>query len=272
MASPATDRAALVARLRAAGCVFAEDEAELLLGAAATPAALEPLLRRRLAGEPLEQVLGWAEFCGHRVAVAPGVFVPRQRTALLVDAAVSVAGERPGILELCCGTGAILLAVAHRVAPGWSVAADIDPAAVACARRNLAPVGARVLAGDLFEPIPADLRGRVDLLLANAPYVPADRIGYLPPEARLYEPAAALCGGPDGLDLLRRIAEAAPDWLAPGGHLLVETNPDQAGELSRTLVRHGLTPEARHDEESGTTVLLGRREATTRGAFRRSAR
>ncbi|PWU62047.1 putative protein N(5)-glutamine methyltransferase, partial [Micromonospora globispora] len=101
------DRPALVSRLRAAGCVYAEDEAELLIAAAADSAeALTDLVDRRVAGLPLEHLLGWAEFCGVRVAVHPGVFVPRGRTALLVSAAAAVAGPTPAVLDLCCGSGA----------------------------------------------------------------------------------------------------------------------------------------------------------------------
>ena len=99
-------------------------------------------------------------------------------------------------------------------------AADIDPAAVRCARRNLGPAGGQVYQGDLYGPLPAGLRGRVDILLANVPYVPTSDVALLPPEAREHEARVALDGGPDGLDVLRRVAAGAPAWLAPGGHLL----------------------------------------------------
>ena len=130
----------LVRRLRAAGCVFAEEEAGLLAEAATSAEELESLTARRAAGEPLEPLVGWVEFCGLRLAVAPGVFVPRQRTALLVDEVVALV--RPGsvVVDLGCGVGAIAAAVLARV-PGVEVyAVDVDPAAVACARRNL-PAG-----------------------------------------------------------------------------------------------------------------------------------
>jgi release factor glutamine methyltransferase len=174
---------------------------------------------QRAAGLPLEQVLGWAEFCGLRITVAPGVFVPRRRTEFLVQQALALA--RPGalIVDLCCGAGAIGAALAAGVERAEVHAADIDPAAVRCARQNL-PAG-RVYQGDLYEPLPAALRGRVQVLTANVPYVPTGEIGYLPPEARVHEPPAALDGGPDGLDVLRRVAAGAPGWLAPGGHLLI---------------------------------------------------
>src|SRR6266566_4798700 len=149
----------IVTRLRAAGCVFAEDEARLLIAAARTPAELDAMVGQRVAGLPLEQVLGWAEFCGLRITVAPGVFVPRRRTEFLVRQAVALA--RPGdvIVDLCCGAGAIGAALAAAVEGVEVYAADIDPAAVRCARRNLP--GGRVYQGDLYEPLPAGLTGRV---------------------------------------------------------------------------------------------------------------
>src|SRR3954467_12713330 len=134
--SPPTSAVAddLVRTLRSAGCVFAADEAGLLLAAAHSPAELSELTGRRVAGEPLEQVLGWAEFCGLRVAVAPGVFVPRRRTELLVERAVQVLGARmrPVVVDLCCGTGAIGVAIAQQLEVELH-ASDVDPDAVACA-------------------------------------------------------------------------------------------------------------------------------------------
>ncbi len=213
-------RAETVRRLRAAGCVFAEDEAEVLLSAAGTPAHLSAMVDRRAAGEPLEYVVGWADFCGVRVAVEPGVFVPRPRTALLVREAVARTVPGSVVLDLCCGCGALGAAVAEAV-PGIGLhAADVDPVAVGCARRNVERYGGTVHCGDLYAPLPGTLRGRVDVLLANVPYVPTDEVALLPAEARLFEPRTALDGGADGLDVLRRVAARAPDWLAPGGYLL----------------------------------------------------
>ena len=250
----------MVARLRAAGCVFAEDEAALLAGAAGTGAELAAMVARRVAGEPLEQVLGWAEFCGLRIAVEPGVFVPRRRTELLAREASALA--RPGavVLDLCCGSGALGAAVAAAVEGVDLHAADIEPAAVRCARRNLAAVGgARVYEGDLFDPLPARLRGRVDVLLANVPYVPTGEVGRMPPEARDHEPRRALDGGADGLDVLRRVAAAAPAWLAPGGSLLSETSERQAPAAVAVLAAAGLAPRVAEDDDLGATVAIGAR-------------
>ncbi|MFC5289434.1 putative protein N(5)-glutamine methyltransferase [Actinokineospora guangxiensis] len=241
-------RAETVARLRAAGCVFAEEEADLLL-AAPDPAAATA---RRVAGEPLEHVLGWAEFCGLRVAVEPGVFVPRKRTEDLVDAAVAAGGRV--VLDLCCGSGAVGMAIEARLGAVELTAVDIDPTAVRCARRN---IGDRVLLGDLYAPLPSTLLGRVDLLAVNAPYVPTDAIALLPPEARDHEPRTAVDGGPDGLDTHRRVAADAARWLAPGGTLLIETHESQAPAAAAIFAAAGLTPGATHGPAA--TIVTGTR-------------
>ena len=249
----------LVDTLRAAGCVFAEEEARLLLDAADSPERLQHMVSRRIAGDPLETVLGWVEFCGLRVAVEPGVFVPRQRTALLVRAACSLAADRAPtvVLDLCCGSGALGMAVATGLGSVELTAADIDPVAVRCAAGNLRPLGGRVHCGDLYDPLPAELRGRVDLLLANTPYVPTAAIAGLPPEARLHEPLSALDGGPDGLDLQRRAIADAPGWLAPGGSILVETSNEQADGSLALMRAAGLVARLVSDDESGATVAIG---------------
>ncbi|AVZ71512.1 putative protein N(5)-glutamine methyltransferase [Streptomyces lunaelactis] len=250
---------AIVTRLRAAGCVFAEDEARLLISTARTPAALDGMVDRRAAGHPLEHVLGWAEFCGLRVAVDPGVFVPRRRTEFLVTQAAALARPDAVVVDLCCGSGALGAALAADLEPAALYAADIDPAAVRCARRNVAGAGGQVYEGDLYEPLPPALRGRVGILLANVPYVPTDEIALLPTEARVHEARVALDGGADGLDVLRRVTAAAPQWLAPGGHLLFETSERQASRAVATVARSGLVPRLVSSEELYATVVIGTR-------------
>jgi release factor glutamine methyltransferase len=258
--------ASVVARLRAAGCVFAEDEAAVLLAAARSPAELDALVQRRAAGEPLEQVVGRAEFAGLPILVDPGVFVPRRRSEFLVSVAVGFARAcigrgraTPVIADLCCGTGALGLAVALGGLGKVELhAADLDPAAVACARRNVEPVGGRVYVGDLFGALPDGLRGRVDVLICNAPYVPTGDVAFLPAEARDHEPLVALDGGLDGLAVLRRAAAGAPSWLAPGGVLLVETSERQAAEMAGVLAAADLQPAVHTDEDTSATVVTGR--------------
>ncbi|WP_234380574.1 putative protein N(5)-glutamine methyltransferase [Streptomyces sp. CMB-StM0423] len=256
---PQDPPAPLVARLRAAGCVFAEDEARLLQAAAPTPAGLDALVARRVAGWPLEQVLGRAEFCGLHIAVEPGVFVPRRRSEFLVRHAAAAAATAPApvVLDLCCGSGAIGAAVLAAVPGAELHAADVDPAAVRCARRNVGP-GGTVYEGDLYAPLPRRLRGRVDVLVVNAPYVPTAEVPFLPPEARDHEPLTALDGGADGLDVQRRVIAAAPEWLAPGGLLLVETSERQEPRTRAAVAAAGLTAHTAACADLAATVVTGR--------------
>lgn len=243
-----------VDRLRAAGCVFAEDEARLLV---ADGRELDALVARRVAGEPLEQVLGWAEFDGFRVVVEPGVFVPRRRSEILVRRAAAVAPDARVVVDLCAGTGALGLAVARRLGAATELhAVDVDPVAVGCARRNGVE---RAVCGDLDAPLPSDLRGRVDLMIVSAPYVPTGRIALMPPEARDHEPPVALDGGADGLDVVRRVVAAAPGWLGVGGWLATEVGADQEDEAVAILAAAGLTPRVEHgdDPDDGVSVVLG---------------
>jgi release factor glutamine methyltransferase len=229
----------------------------LLIAAAAEPADLAAMVERRVAGLPLEYVIGWAEFCGLRISIDQGVFVPRHRTEFLVSEAAARAAPGAVVLDLCCGSGAIGSALAAALGTIELHAADIDPAAVRCARRNLAAVGGHVYEGDLFDPLPAALRGRVDVLVANVPYVPTQEIALLPREARLYEPEAALDGGSDGLDLVRRVSAGAALWLVPGGHLLLETSAGQAAATAAIFEDSGLIPELTSLEEMDATVVIG---------------
>jgi release factor glutamine methyltransferase len=253
-----TSAAEVTAALRAAGCVFAEDEARLLMAAAEGPADLAAKVALRASGLPLEHVVGWAEFAGLRIAVDPGVFVPRRRTEFMVGQALAAGREAAVVLDLCCGSGAVGAALATALRGVELHAADLDPAAVRCARRNLEPLGGTVHEGDLYAPLPARLRGRVDLLAANVPYVPTADVALLPSEARDHEAPLALDGGPDGLDVLRRVVAGAPDWLAPGGTLLFETSEDQAPHAEHILRQAGLTPRTATDEDMYATVVAGR--------------
>ncbi|GIH95483.1 putative protein N(5)-glutamine methyltransferase [Planobispora siamensis] len=263
---PSPSRSAVVARLRDAGCVFAEDEARLIISTARTPSDLAAMVERRVAGLPLEHVVGWARFCGLRVSVDPGVFVPRRRTEFLIRRAADLARRSTGpspavIVDLCCGSGALGAALATALGEAELHAADIDAAAVRCARRNVAAVGGRVYHGDLYDPLPGTLRGRVGFLLANVPYVPTGEIGLLPAEARLHEARVALDGGADGLDVLRRVAVAAPSWLAPGGRLLFETSERQTSAAVGIVTRAGLVPEVTGSAELEATVVVATRPA-----------
>jgi release factor glutamine methyltransferase len=255
--------------------VFAEDEARVLISAAASPDELDAMVERRVAGLPLEQVVGWAEFCGRRIAIDPGVFVPRKRTEFLVEQAVALlGGSAPGrcvVVDLCCGSGAVGVAVAAGAGPVELHAADLDPAAVRCARRNVELVGGSVYEGDLFEPLPHRLAGRIDLLVANVPYVPTDEVALLPAEARLHEPRIALDGGADGLDVLRRVAAPAPDWLAPGGWMLTEVSDRQADAAVRIAASAGLAARVLTSTETAASVLVAGHSLADAGVIKWSS-
>jgi release factor glutamine methyltransferase len=251
-------RDVLVERLRAAGCVFAEDEADVLLATTTDAARLDAMVRRRAAGAPLEQVVGWVEFCGLRLRVGAGVFVPRRRTEHLARAAAARTAPGALVVDLCTGTGAVGLAVRSLVGEVELHLADVDAAAVAVARANADP-GVEAHLGDLFAALPERLRGRIDTLTANVPYVPTGEVATLPTEAREHEPRVALDGGGDGLAVLRRVAEEAPRWLRPGAVLLSEVSAHQSAAALAAFAAAGLAAEADESEEHDATVVIGTR-------------
>jgi len=261
----------LVRVLRAAGCVFAEDEARILRERAADPEELERLVALRVDGMALEHVVGWAEFCGRRILVEPGVFVPRRRSEHLVRTVLAQLASRVGsggrtmVVDLCCGSGAIGAVLADRI-PGARIhACDIDAAAVRVARRNL-PADAVVACGDLLDPLPADLRGTVDVLVGNVPYVPTEEIGLLPRDARTAEPRVAFDGGDDGLDIARRVLAAASTWLCPGGFVAMEIAEDQVDGMVSAIELAGLIPRLATERMTGTVAALGVRATPVRTA------
>lgn len=259
MSSAHPARAALASRLGAGGSVFAEDEADLLLDAGAgDPGRLRSLVQRRLAGEPLEYVLGWAAFDGHRVRVTPGIFVPRARTRVVVEQAARRLQRYDRVVDLCCGAGAISVALFDRVGALDLVAADIDADAVEVAAENIGDRGI-VVAGDLFAPLPERFRGAVDVIAVNAPYVPTAAIPTMPAEARDHEHRVALDGGADGLDLHRRIAAGADEWVRAGGAVVIEVSAEQAEASTALFAAAGFDATVVVDPEvDGTCVVAVR--------------
>jgi release factor glutamine methyltransferase len=254
--------------LAAAGCVSAAAEARWLVEEAADPQALRAMVARRVAGEPLQYVIGWAPFGRFRLRVGPGVFVPRPETEGLADRAAArlrAAGRggsatAPVAVDLCTGSGAIACFLAAEVPGARVLATELDPAALAWARPNTDRYGVELLAGDLDAPLPGELAGRVDVLCANVPYVPSGAIPTLPRDVRDHEPRLALDGGPDGLDVLRRVAAGADRWLAPGGFLLCEIGEDQGEAAAALLAEAGLAEIAvLPDMAGGDRVVEGRR-------------
>jgi len=211
------------ARLAAAGCLAPEEEARLLAASAPDEGVLESWVRRRERGEPLAWVTGTTTFCGRRLRVDPGVYVPRAQSEELARRALSLLPRHGQAVDLCTGSGAIAACLAGSAGV---VGVDIDPRAVACARAN----GVAAVLADVADlPLPARA---FDLVTAVAPYVPTPSLGLLPSDVQRYEPRRALDGGHDGLDVVRLVLAAAARLLRPGGWALLELGGDQDQALS----------------------------------------
>lgn len=246
----------IVACLAAAGCVAAEEEAAELIAAAGDDSALEALVSRRTAGEPLAWLVGSVDFCGIRVRVRPGVYVPRWQSEQLARRAGGLLRGQGVAVDLCTGAGAIACAL-QRAAPAASVVAtDVDPIAIACAREN----GVRALLGDLDGPLPPTLLGRVDVMTSVVPYVPTDELRLLPRDVLAFEPRVALDGGAGGLTLLSSVVRRSNRWLRPGGWLLLELGGDQAATVADEMSAAGFEQIAvLRDEDGDDRGIEGRR-------------
>jgi release factor glutamine methyltransferase len=249
--------------LRDGGCVAPRAEAFALLAASSDgKGSIDDLLARRLSGEPLAWIVGWVRFCGIRIRVAPGVFVPRPHTEALARRAASLLPAGGTAVDLCTGSGAVAVVVGSANQEATVVGTDMDPIAVDCARRN----GVRALLGDLDEPLPDSMRGRIDVLTAVVPYVPTEELHLLPRDVRDHEPRLALDGGPRGTTVLARAAAAAPTWLRPGGHVLLELGGDQADEITPTLADAGLSKIRVHRDREWRARAIEARRPLSRSA------
>ncbi|GAA4660928.1 peptide chain release factor N(5)-glutamine methyltransferase [Kineococcus glutinatus] len=286
--SPRDLLAAATTRLAAAGVASARVDAELLLahvlavepgrlrvlavlGEAVDPAAaarFEELLDQRRARVPLQHLTGRAAFRGLELAVGPGVFVPRPETevvaGLAVDAAreVAAAGGAPVVVDLCTGSAAIAVALAREVPAARVHAVELDPMAHAWAQRNveaLAP-GLDLRLGDAHAAF-GDLDGQVDVVVSNPPYVPPGAVP-VDPEVREHDPELALYGGgPDGLEVPRRVVAAAARLLRPGGLLVVEHAEVQEAGARRMLAGPGWTGVRGHRDLAGRPRATSARRA-----------
>lgn len=251
--------AAVAARLAAAGCVAAAEEAAAFVGAAPDEATLEAWLRRREQGEPQPWITGTVAFCGRSLHVAPGVFVPRSQTQDLARRAAEVLPEHGRAVDLCTGIGAIAAYLRSQVPACHVVGVDVDPRAAACARRN----GVHAVAADLAAPLERPAHG-VDVVTAVAPYVPTDELQLLPSDVQRYEPRHALDGGADGLALVRRVVAEASRLLRRDGWLLLEVGADQDQVLAPTLAAHGFDLAAAWRDDEGDLRGLAARAAEPR--------
>jgi release factor glutamine methyltransferase len=225
----------VVESLRHAGCVAAEEEARELAAAARSGLGLDQLVARRVAGEPLAWITGRTVFCGRELCVDSGVFVPRWQSEVLARTAAQLLPERGVAVDLCTGAGSVAAVLATTRPDAVVFATELDPLAVACARRN----GVQVLEGDLFAPLPDGIRRRVDVLTAIAPYVPHAALDRLPRDVAEFEPVISLDGGHDGLDVVRRIVAGSVDWVRSGGSVLLEVGSNQVGDVASLLEHTG---------------------------------
>jgi release factor glutamine methyltransferase len=225
--------------------------------------SIDDLIARRLEGEPLAWIIGSVTFCGVRVRIDPGVFVPRPHTEALARRAAELLPADGIAVDLCTGSGAVATVLRSSHPQATVVGTDVDPVAIACARDN----GVDAILGDLDGPLPLSLRGRVDLLTAVVPYVPTEELHLLPRDVLAHEPRRALDGGSRGTTLLVRAAEAAAGWLRPGGTVLLELGGDQAHKITRILADLGFTDIRAHADEDGQDRAIEASRALPTPAF-----
>lgn len=228
-------------------------------------AVLDGMVDRRVAREPLQRILGTTAFRWlDDVTVEPGVFVPRPETEVVAGEGIAAgirswqrhavaagaaweqhratATDSVIVVDLCTGSGVIAIALAHEIGRADVWATDVSALAVAAARANAAAAGANVtvLEGDLIESLPTSLRGRVDVLVSNPPYLPASDVDDWEPEVRDHDPHDALIGGEDGHEVVDRILALAHDWLRPGGEVIVEIDDRRGTDAVAVATRVGL--------------------------------
>jgi release factor glutamine methyltransferase len=233
---PKDDLSEVTRRLAAAGCVFADEEAEELAAAAlGDDQVLAALVERRTTGEPLAWITGQVGFCGCSIAVSAGVYVPRWHSEPLAERAAELLPPDGRAIDLGTGSGALAAVLLARRPGATVLGTERDPVAAQCARGN----GVTVVDGDLFGGVPASWKGTVDVIVAVLPYVPTTEIAYLPRDVRTFEPASALDGGDDGLVIVRRAVSESRGWLREGGHVLFEIGGDQPDLLIPMLETAG---------------------------------
>ncbi|MFJ3956045.1 hypothetical protein [Arthrobacter sp. NPDC090010] len=259
MTDAAVDTASLVRRLRAAGCVFAEEEAAILQDATDDVGELDALCTRRERGEPLEHLVGWVGFGGLRLAVGPGAFIPRQRSLFLAALAAEAAARRadPLLCEAFCGVAPLAAWIRHRMPGVRLLASDLDEISLGYARRNLGEE-ARIVHGSGLAALPREYEQQIDVLAAVPPYVPESEAEFMPHESRDHEPGGAVFAGVDGLDFIRQTLDEALRWLAPAGVMLLEMNHGQLDTAGRYAEAQGLSVSHFLGEDGQTAVLEAR--------------
>ena len=205
------------------------------------------LVARRVAGEPLQYLEGTVQFGPLELLADPRALIPRPETEQLWERVVARVGEEPPavIVDLCTGSGNLALALKHSFAGAIVWATELSPRALSLAMENGQRTGLQVnwLEGDLFSPLPADLRGRLDLVVSNPPYVAEAEVDALPDDVRDHEPRAALVAGERGDEVLARIATEAASWLAPGGRIVLEIGETQGRRAAELFGRYDMVIE-----------------------------
>lgn len=238
----------VIARLAAGGFLAPKEEADELLAAAGGDACrLGALVARRLTGEPLAWITGSTMFCGVRVLVDSGVYVPRPHSQRLALRAAALLPPKGVAVDVCTGSGAIAVVLrAHR--PGARVVAtDVDQRAVDCARRN----GVEALHSDLVRALPPALEGTVDVFTAVVPYVPTSELRFLQRDTFRFESKLAYDGGRDGMRVLRRVVSGSAPYVRAGGRLLLELGGDEAEAITPALIAAGYTSIRTLTDEDG---------------------
>ena len=248
--------------LAAAGCVAADEEAAELVARAADDDELASLVARRVSGEPLAWITGSAPFCGLDIVVEPGVYVPRWQSEPLARRAADLLPVEGTAVDLCTGSGAVARVLGTARPAARVVGTDLDPVAHRCALRN--GVDARL--GHLFDPLPVDLLGAVDVVVGVVPYVPTDALHLLPRDVVAFEPGAALDGGEGGTVVVAEVIVASTGWLRSGGWLLLEVGGDQIAPVRQLFDSAGFVDvSVLTDGDGDPRAVEGRVVGTARG-------
>jgi release factor glutamine methyltransferase len=228
-----------------------------------TRAHLAELVARRVAGEPLQYVTGVAGFRRLELAVGPGVFIPRPETELVAERAMSRLPHGGTVVDVGTGSGAIALSIADERPDARVWATEVSDDARVWAEKNRGALGldVEVVAGDLLSGLPGALRGSVDVVVANPPYVPEREREFLPTDVVGHEPAVALFGSDDGLAVVRRLADVAFDWLRPGGRLVLEIGHEQGAEVEAILGAAGYVDAHTYPDLAGRDRIVDAQRA-----------
>ena len=225
----------------------------------------DELVKRRSTGEPMAFILGWVDFLDFKMNIEPGAFIPRLTSEFLAKQAIRRIRKRsrPVHVDLACGIGPVAIGSARKVPQAEVYGVDISRKAVRQAQANALKLGApnaKFFKGDMFEPLPDQIRGRVDVISIHPPYVPKDEVDDLPEEIKQYEPSHTLTDtSVDGLGLTRRVIDEGRQWLGPNGWVLIEIVPSESNVVRKMFRKHGYEEvRSTHGELKLTRVICGK--------------